>query len=331
MDDANRSFAFLVGLSLVFVAYGICGLVAYALVPLAAGGSGTTVAGVAALLLLLALVGASPALGGRAVLRHRAANARLVRQVERSVVAPSDELRELGRAAGLEGRIVLVERTEIFSFTYGLLVPRVALSTGMVERLSPEELRAALEHERYHVRNLDPLRELIARVLAESLFFLPLAASLHRRYAAARELAADRRATAVCGRRPLAGALLAVLESPHPEPRGGVALGGSALLASRLAQLETGRPSREGGLDRSIVLRTAIGLVAIVTLFIAAVYGVGGSAALGRLVAAEVAPANLLAGAAVCVAPVFAFAGLGYGGLAWGARQAVGAPSERKG
>lgn len=327
MDDANRSFAFLVGLSLVFIAYGICGLVAYALVPLAGGDPGAaSVAGLAALLLLLALVGASTALGVRAVRRHRAANALLVRRIERAAVEAPDELRQLARAAGLDGRIVLVERAELLSFVYGLLAPRVALSTGMLERLSPEELRAALEHERYHVRNLDPLRELIARVLAESLFFLPLAASLHHRYAAARELAADRRATEVCGRRPLAGALLAALEGPCPEPPGGVALGGSALLASRLSQLETGRPSREDGLDGRAVLRSAVGLATVVALFIATVYGVGGSADLGRLVAAEMAPANLLAGAAVCVAPVLGVSGLGYGRLAWGARRPA-APS----
>ncbi len=330
MDDANRSFAFLVGLSLVFVAYGICGLVAYALIPLAAGDPGaSSLAGVAALLLLLALVGVSLALGARAVRRHRADNARLVRRVERAAVAPPEELRVLARAAGLEGRIILVGRDELFSFVYGLFVPRVAISTRMLERLSPAELRAALEHERYHVRNLDPLRELIARVLAESLFFLPLAASLHRRYAAARELAADRRATAICGRRPLAGALLAALESPCPEPRSGVALGGSALLASRLAQLETGRPSREHGLDRRVVARTAVGLAAVVALFIAAVYGVAGSAGLDRLLAAEMAPANLLAGAAVCVAPLFGLAGLGYGRLAWGARRSAGCARPR--
>ncbi len=58
----------------------------------------------------------------------------------------------------------------------------------------------------------------------------------------------------------------------------------------------------------------------VVALFLAAVYGVGGSAALARLLATELAPANLLAGIAVCVAPVLALAGLGYGRLAWGAR-----------
>ena len=322
MDRASRNFAFLVGLSLTFVGYGVCGLIAYALLPLAGGDAGASpLAGAVALGLLLALVGASTALGARAVWRHRVDNARLVRRIERAAVAVPDELRPLAHEVGLAGRIVVVERAELFSFVYGLFVPRVAISAGMLERLSPAELRAALEHERYHVRNLDPLRELIGRVLAESLFFLPLAASLHGRYATERELAADRRASALVGRRPLAGALLAALESPHPAPRTGVALGGSALLASRLAQLEAGRPSREDGIDGGALLRSAIGLAVVGTLFLAAVYGVGGAAAMARLVAAELAPANLFAGIAVCVAPLLALVGLGYGRLAWRARR----------
>lgn len=322
MDSAGRNFAFLVGLSLSFVAYGICGLVVYALVPLAGGEHGASpVAGTIALGLLLALLAVSLTRGVRAARRHRIANARLIRRTGRAAVALPDDLRALAREAGLAGRVVLVERAEPFSFVYGIFVPRVAVSTGMRERLSREELRAALEHERYHVRNLDPLRDLVGRVFAESLFFLPLASLLHRHYATERELAADRRASAVCGRRSLAGALLAALESPEPEPRASVALGGPALLASRLSQLETGRPAPAAGIDGSTFLRSALGLAAVLALFVAAVYGVGGSAATTRLLAAELAPANLLAGTALCVAPVIGLAGLGWGRLAWGARR----------
>jgi len=331
MDSASRNFAFLVGLSLGFVAYGVCGLVAYALVPLAAGGGpgASPVVGAAALGLLVALLAASLALAARAVWRHRCANARLARRVEHAVVAPPAELSALAREAGLAGRVVLVDRPEPVSFVYGLFAPRVVISTGMLGRLGPAELRAALEHERYHVRNLDPLRELVCRVLAEALFFLPVAAQLHRHYATERELAADRRAAGVCGRRPLAGALLAALESPGPEPRASVPLGGSALLASRLAQLETGRPSPPKGVDGRTFRRSALGLSAVVALFLAAVYGVGGSPALARLLAAELAPANLLAGTALCVAPLVSLAGLTWGRLTWSARRSLPPKGQR--
>ena len=325
MDSAGRCFTFLVGTSLVFAGYGVCGLVGFALLPLAAGDRGASpVVGVLALAVLVALVGASLALGVRTAWRHRADNARLVRGVGRAAIAPTAALHRAAREVGVDGRIVLVESAEPSTFVYGIFRPCVAISTAMLERLSPVELRAALEHERYHVRNLDPLRELIGRALADALFFLPLAASLHRCYASERELAADRRAAALCGRRPLAGALLAALESPEPASRTSVGLGGSALLASRLSQLETGRPATAEGVGARPVLRSALGLTAVVVLFFAAVYGVGGSAAVARLIASELAPANLLSGTAVCVAPAICLVGLAYGRLAWGARRPPG-------
>jgi beta-lactamase regulating signal transducer with metallopeptidase domain len=324
MDSADRCFAFLVGTSVVFLGYGACGVIAFALAPLVAGDQGASpVFGLLALALVIGLAGASAALGARAAWRHRGDNARLVGELERAAVAPGAELRAAAREAGLDGRVVAVASADPFSFVFGIFRPRVAIATGMLERLSPAELRAALEHERYHVRNLDPLRELVGRVLAEALFFLPLAASLHRRYATERELAADRRAAAICGRRPLAGALLAALEGSGPAPRTGVGLAGSALLASRLAQLETGRAAPVEEVGARAVLRSALGLAAVLALFLAAVYGVGGGAAVARLVASELAPANLLAGTAVCLAPVACLVGLGYGRLAWGARRAL--------
>ncbi|HVX33325.1 MAG TPA: M56 family metallopeptidase [Solirubrobacterales bacterium] len=324
MDSADRCFAFLVGTSLVFLGYGACGIVAFALAPLVAGDSGSSpVLGTVALGLLVGLAGASAAFAARAAWRHRADNARLAREVERAAVAPGAELREAAREAGLEGRVVAVASPRLFSFVFGLFRPRVAIATGMLERLSPAELRAALEHERYHVRNLDPLRELVGRMLAAALFFAPLAASLHARYATERELAADRRAAAICGRRPLAGALLAALEGAAPAPRTSVGLAGSALLASRLAQLETGRPAPGAALGARALRRSALGLAAVVALFLAAVYGVGGDAAVARLVASELAPANLLAGTAVCAAPVICLVGVAYGRLASDARRVL--------
>ncbi len=71
-----------------------------------------------------------------------------------------------------------------------------------------------LEHERYHVCNLDPLKAVLVQALSAALFFLPALDALRGRYVAGREFAADRRAVAACGRRPLAGALLKVVRGP---------------------------------------------------------------------------------------------------------------------
>jgi Zn-dependent protease with chaperone function len=97
------------------------------------------------------------------------------------------------------------------AFCAGLLRPRVYVSTGAVDSLAPDELDAVLAHEGHHARYHDPLRVFFARVLSDSLFFLPVLRRLADRYAALAELAAD--AAAVRRHRgdtrPLAAALLA--------------------------------------------------------------------------------------------------------------------------
>ena len=97
------------------------------------------------------------------------------------------------------------------AFCSGLIRPRIYVSTGALEALEPEELDAVLAHEAHHARYRDPLRIFFARVLSDSLFFLPVLRRLADRYAALAELAAD---AAAVGRhrgdtRPLAAALLA--------------------------------------------------------------------------------------------------------------------------
>ena len=149
-----------------------------------------------------------------------------------------------GAAAGtsLVGRVVLIDDQRAFSFTFGLRHPRVAVSRGLVDVASPDELAAALEHERYHVRNLDPLKVLVARTAGPALFYLPVLRNLHRRYVAGRELAADRRAARACGPQPLAGALYKVTTGPEWSELGAAAaIGADDLLDLRVTQLETGR------------------------------------------------------------------------------------------
>jgi Zn-dependent protease with chaperone function len=233
---------------------------------------------------------------------------RLGRQVRSNTLRPSDELRRAADAAGLPGKVDALDAEEPFSFVHGLLHPRVAVSRGMIERLSSAELRAALEHEGYHLRHRDPLRSLIATALTEALFLLPSLAVLQRRYEAGRELAADTRAEQVCGRRPLAGALLKALEgSSLPEEAAVAGLASPDLLSLRVARLEEGQAPRLSTGHLSDHLWSAIGAGVLLGLFASAIVGVGGDQALGHAVAAELDPTG---GAlqALCLAPPAALA-----------------------
>jgi beta-lactamase regulating signal transducer with metallopeptidase domain len=208
---------------------------------------------------------------------------------------------------GLGGRVVLVDAPESFSFVYGVLIPRVAVSRGLLEGVSGGELRAVLEHERYHVCNLDPLKVVLVRALSAALFYLPALDSLCARYVAGRELAADQRAVVACGRRPLAGALLKVVRGPEwSELDVAAPIGGPELLNVRVAQLETGAEPRLQTLSIARATISLLGVASFTATFLASVSSFGGPAAVYRATGTGLATATLL-GSLSCAAP---FAGV---------------------
>ena len=205
--------------------------------------------------------------------------------------------------------MVLLDAPERFSFAYGVLTPRVAVSRGLLEGVSDDELRAVLEHERYHVCNLDPLKVVLVQALSAAFFFLPALDSLRARYLAGRELAADRRAVRACGRRPLVGALLKVVRGPDwSELEGVAAIGGPELLDVRVAQLETGIQPKLATLSITRATVSLVGAALFAAMFLASVFSFGGPAAVYRATGTGLTTADLLSGL-TCAAP-FAGAGL---------------------
>ncbi len=164
LDSANRSFLAFMGVALPLGAYVLCGAMGGVLVPLLlvrvshgglAGLLGDGASSLASLPFVV-LIAVGLALAGRSLARQVLASHRLARRVRGLARALPDQLTRAAMQAGLGGRVVLVEAPESFSFVYGALTPRVAVSRGLLESVSGRELRAVLEHERYHVCNLDP-------------------------------------------------------------------------------------------------------------------------------------------------------------------------------
>jgi hypothetical protein len=110
-----------------------------------------------------------------------------------------------------ETPITVLPGAAVFAFTAGWLRPRIYVSAGATDALSPAELAAVVAHERHHQHRRDPLRLAARAIAAEALFFLPGMRRLQRRLADLAELEADAAATHAAGgdRQPLAGALLA--------------------------------------------------------------------------------------------------------------------------
>jgi Zn-dependent protease with chaperone function len=324
LDTANRSFAGIAAVSLLAGMLALCGAVGCVLVALLV--SRLAHDGLSAwadepgavwpALAFIAIVGGGAVLGALSLLRQVKASRALARRIDALELPLTGELRAAAGHAGLAGRVKLVDSSECFSFAYGALTPRVAISRGLTEIAGREELAAVLSHERYHVRNLDPLKVMLSRALPKSFYYVPLLDGLHRRYVAARELAADRRALSSHGREPLVGALYKVVRGPAwPELSGAAAIGDPELLDARLSQLELGsEPPVAGPTPRALAL-SLVGAAGLTALFAIAVTGFGGPSAIGDL-SGDPFTALDVAGAVLCAVPWFIGGWLGFRWLA---------------
>jgi Zn-dependent protease with chaperone function len=319
-DTANRSFAGLSAISIVLGMLVLCGaagcvLLALLVSQLAQDGSGALTSDGHDLwpaVAFITIVGVGMALGIWSVRGQVKASRKLSRRVRDLELPLTAELGEAADRAGLSGRVELVDSGECFSFAYGALTPRVAVSRRLLEDASASELDAVLEHERYHVRNLDPLKVLLARALPATFFYLPALRALHTRYVAGRELAADRRAVQSCGRKPLAGALYKVVRGPGwAELGAAAAIGGPELLDVRVAQLESGSEPRIAALTARALLLSLLGATLLTALFVASIVSFGGPSAVARATGSSLTPLDV-AGGLLCAVPWAAGGWLGY-------------------
>jgi len=197
----------------------------------------------------LVLASAAVGLAASAVVAVRAAaGSRALQKLVRAAGRPVPPFIQ-NEAAVLEcaARLDVVAAEEAFAVTYGLIRPRILVSTGLATALTPAEISAVLAHEREHLRCRDPLRLLAARLAASWACYLPAARWLWGGAMLRHELAADRAAAGRAGRSVLAGALLKLASTPTcPAVAAASPAGdGPRSLEARVSQLEAGRPPRQ--------------------------------------------------------------------------------------
>jgi len=240
---ADRAFGLLVLLALGSSALLIALLAA--LLPrgfaLATGGIADTASIVAVLVLILATFGVS--LGLTSLFQQLLATLSLIRTLLSRRVTVSRRVGAIAASVQLAGRIDVVRDVRPFSFCYWFRSPRICLSTGLIKRLDDPELRAVLLHERYHLRQRDPLRLVIARYFAAGLYVVPVVGELVEYYTVQKEVAADQAAVrAMGGVRELASALFKVLPDADDVDLGLlVPVGSLSVTEARIDQLVDGR------------------------------------------------------------------------------------------
>lgn len=169
---------------------------------------------------LLGTVGAGAVAAAVSLMRERRLGRALGGRSPATGVAPW--LDEVLTEVGLAGRVCVVSSESLFAFTRGVLRPTVIISSGLLSQLTPEEIRAVLAHEAYHVRQRDPLRTLVVLALSRALFFVPLLQGLASAYRVEKEIEADRWALGHASASALAAAMLKMVGAPenvpHPLP-----------------------------------------------------------------------------------------------------------------
>lgn len=169
---------------------------------------------------LLVLSGISLVAGGCTANRERAmvADLRAMASVARCRTLPP-EVRAASIATEVDSRLDIVESPRPFGVAYGWLRPRLCISTALINRLSRRELEAVFHHEWWHLRQHDPFRLLVLRIIASGFFFFPPMRRLVRDYVIAAEIAADHHAVVTMGeRRWLASALAKTMGLPLAAP-----------------------------------------------------------------------------------------------------------------
>lgn len=130
-------------------------------------------------------------------------------------------------------RLRVLVSDDPLAFTAGIGRPFVAVSRGLIARVSPDALSAVLAHEAHHAERRDPLRRALRRALADVLVVLPVLHWWAEWSAEREELGADRAALRRASPKAFAEALLATAS-----PGASVALAGfDGAAETRVAQL----------------------------------------------------------------------------------------------
>lgn len=96
-------------------------------------------------------------------------------------------------------RLVVVNDDKPFAIVYGLFVPRIAISSSLISKLTAGELIAVLSHELYHCRRKHPLKVFVLTLFAEGFKYLPIFKQFLHYYKCWNEIEADRFAVQFTG------------------------------------------------------------------------------------------------------------------------------------
>ncbi|MEW6456707.1 MAG: M56 family metallopeptidase [Acidobacteriota bacterium] len=90
-----------------------------------------------------------------------------------------------------ENRIISFKNDFNIAFTSGLIFPKIYVSTGLIESLNEEEIKAVLLHEKSHLKRKDPLKSIILYFFSSLFSFLPVSKNIFSIFKRCSEFMAD--------------------------------------------------------------------------------------------------------------------------------------------
>ncbi|WP_042224192.1 M56 family metallopeptidase [Oceanobacillus manasiensis] len=86
--------------------------------------------------------------------------------------------------------LVLSHPTPI-AITMGFIRPKIIFTTGLINLLTHEELKAVISHEKYHKDNRDPLKVFLLSLSSSIIWYIPIQKWFHQKYRVIQEVLAD--------------------------------------------------------------------------------------------------------------------------------------------
>jgi len=78
-----------------------------------------------------------------------------------------------------------------FAITMGFIHPKIIVTTGLINLLTEDELKAVIAHENYHKVNRDPLKIFLLSLFSSTLGYIPILKWFNQKYRIIQEVLAD--------------------------------------------------------------------------------------------------------------------------------------------
>lgn len=91
----------------------------------------------------------------------------------------------------LAKKIKVVDSIELLCFCAGILHPAIYISRATLQKLTINELKAVLIHEKHHLEHNAPFKMIVLRLISEVFFYIPALKELSHHYMILDEIQAD--------------------------------------------------------------------------------------------------------------------------------------------